>query len=321
MAGWIKIDREIPKHWIWKESDHFKWWIDILIMASFGTEKIKLDGRRFEIRRGQLITSIKELSLRWKINRSTAWRFLKKLEADGMLDLKTEDGAYLISICNYDRYQGEENEKTLQQYAQQPTQQYMQQSSQHLTSGEIDSYEGVRTDGATGAATCSATGDATIPYIRIEEYKNINNTTQSWRYLSSVQRSICGFDKDKMAEMKRDIFRKEVEAIVPQIGMPPDQVEAFIRYYTEHTPGNDRIRAENYDPFNVQDRMISWMERERPKGAAARQVQQPKSKLQQTIESRNEFQQWVNEQFGNTAAGFGGPAAPGYSDADYQSGE
>ena len=86
--------------------------------------------------------------------------------------------------------------------------------------------------------------------------------------------------------------------------MPSDQVDDFIRYYTEHTPGDDRIRAENYDPFNVRDRMISWMKRERPRGGAARQAMQPQqpSKLQQTIAERNKFQQVLHGFINNKSA-------------------
>lgn len=94
--------------------------------------------------------------------------------------------------------------------------------------------------------------------------------------------------------MKRDIFRQEVESYAADVGMNPSQVTAFVRHWTEHNPGSDKIRAEGYDPFNTKERMISWMERERPESGVKVARTQQTDRIQAIIDERNKFQQAIN---------------------------
>ena len=295
--GWIKLHRQFLE-WEWFDSDEMvRLFLAILLMANHEDKK----WHGITIRRGQILTSRDKLAEVTGLSAQQVRTCLSRFEKTGEITKKSTNKNTLITVSNYDRYQVREG-------CQQPT------TNQQSTSNQP-------TINQQSTTNKNDKNEENISISHSIEEQPAENFWGRWRCLSSVQRSVCGFDKDKMAEMKRDIFRQEVEAIALQIGMPAEQVDDFVRYYAEHTPGDDRIRAESYDIFNVKDRMIGWMKRERPKGGAARPTQRPKSKVEQTIESRNEFQQWVNEQFGNTEAGFGVPAAPGYSDADYQSGE
>ena len=58
MAGWIKIHRDIAKHWIFQDAEKFKWWIDLLLMASFEDNKTLVGDRLVEVKRGQQIISL-----------------------------------------------------------------------------------------------------------------------------------------------------------------------------------------------------------------------------------------------------------------------
>ena len=105
--GWIKIDRGILNHWIYQDMRTFQWWFDLIVNANWTDGECKDDGHTFILKRGQLCASVSFLANRWGLTDSTALRFLKRLEADGMIkrEVKFRKTA-VITICNYDKYQG-----------------------------------------------------------------------------------------------------------------------------------------------------------------------------------------------------------------------
>lgn len=115
--GWISISRGIREHWIWQDSDRLKWWLDLLLLASWKDEKVLLGGRLRVIKRGQAVISVRSLRNRWAkrdkdgrvierpgLNRVMG--FLQMLEEDGMIvrDLSEHQNT-ILTICNYERYQ------------------------------------------------------------------------------------------------------------------------------------------------------------------------------------------------------------------------
>src|SRR3990172_4368517 len=79
MNGWIKLHRQIIDHWIWKDEKKLKWWIDLLIMANHEEKKMPEGYKLFVCQRGQIITSLGNLSFRWKVGRETVRSFLSML--------------------------------------------------------------------------------------------------------------------------------------------------------------------------------------------------------------------------------------------------
>lgn len=106
--GWIKLSRDITDHWLW--SDEFsrgQAWIDLLLHASHSeNQKMIIKGEVISWRRGQQIRSIKTLEKSWGWSRSKVNRFLELLEKDGMIERKGGHLTTIISICNYDSFQG-----------------------------------------------------------------------------------------------------------------------------------------------------------------------------------------------------------------------
>lgn len=109
MSTWIKLDRNVVKHWIFKDEWKFKCWIDMLVLANYSENKIEIKGMLFTCKRGELLYSLDSLSTRWGGNKSKVRRFLKLLESDSMIVLKSEQVTTRITICNYESYQGERN--------------------------------------------------------------------------------------------------------------------------------------------------------------------------------------------------------------------
>jgi len=112
-GGWIKIVRDIRNHWIWQDPKRLQWWIDLIFMANFEDNKAMISGQLVEIQRGQLMWSQRSLAARWMTTPKTVRKFLRLLESEQMVVIKTiENGLRQnaprcprLTICNYDKYQ------------------------------------------------------------------------------------------------------------------------------------------------------------------------------------------------------------------------
>lgn len=105
MSGWILISRAIKGHWIWKDPERLKWWIDLIITANFEPSTEFVSGQNIFCGRGQLITTQSGLSRQWKADYHVIHRFLRKLEGDGMIRIEGNTHWTRITIVNYDEYQ------------------------------------------------------------------------------------------------------------------------------------------------------------------------------------------------------------------------
>lgn len=109
MSGWIKIDREITSHWIFKDEWKFRNWIDLLTLVNHSEQKVNIKGTVLTCKRGETLCSLDTLAKRWNCDKSKVRRFLKLLESDSMIELKSEHITTRLTICKYDTYQGERN--------------------------------------------------------------------------------------------------------------------------------------------------------------------------------------------------------------------
>lgn len=105
MSGWIKIHRDISKHWISQDMEKLGRWLDLLIFASYEDNKVLVGDRLIELKRGQMIASCDFLAKRWGCSKSTVSKFLELLESDNMVERCTERKITKLTICNYDSYQ------------------------------------------------------------------------------------------------------------------------------------------------------------------------------------------------------------------------
>jgi DNA replication protein DnaD len=72
-------------------------------------QKVNLKGTVLTCKRGQTLCSLDTLAKRWNCDKSKVRRFLKLLESDSMIELKSEHITTRLTICKYDTYQGERN--------------------------------------------------------------------------------------------------------------------------------------------------------------------------------------------------------------------
>lgn len=107
--GWIKIDRGIMENWIYPKKRAFteyEAWLHLLLLANYSDSKILDNGQLIEVKRGQVLTSQLQLSTEFGWSRNKVRRFSEMLENDGMLVQKTTRKYTILTICNYESYQG-----------------------------------------------------------------------------------------------------------------------------------------------------------------------------------------------------------------------
>jgi predicted transcriptional regulator len=105
VTGWIKIHRELGKHWLAQDMEKLGRWIDLLLLANYEDGKVLVGDSLVTLKRGQMLMSFSFLSKRWNCSKSTASKFIELLESDGMVERYTERKATILTICKYDSYQ------------------------------------------------------------------------------------------------------------------------------------------------------------------------------------------------------------------------
>lgn len=164
--GWISIHRKIQQSDIWLDKEPFdkrSAWIDLIMMANHEDRQVLFNGKFIEVKRGEKITSLKQLSERWRWSRSKVKRFLNLLESGSMIELKTKQRYTSYKVVNYNVYQNEDISKR----------------------NEVETnLKQSRDEGETKANTNN----------NINNYNNVNNN-------NSVVQSELNLDNPKLAEL------------------------------------------------------------------------------------------------------------------------
>lgn len=108
--GWIALHRKLQNCDIWLDEEPFdrrSAWIDLLLSANHDTHGMIFDGKRIEIKRGQMITSVRKLSAKWRWGKNKTLAYLRLLEELGMIEREADSRRTLLTIVNYGFYQGE----------------------------------------------------------------------------------------------------------------------------------------------------------------------------------------------------------------------
>ncbi len=116
MEGWIKLERKILTHWIFKDSEKLKAWMIILMSVNHTDKKVLIGNKLMLCNRGESLQSLdswaKLFGSKW--NKSKVRRFFKLLENDSMIVLKNETQTTRLTVCKYDDYQSNRNESETQ---------------------------------------------------------------------------------------------------------------------------------------------------------------------------------------------------------------
>jgi len=113
MQGYIKIFRQIENNPLYfsEKFTRAQAWIDLLLLANHKENKFLKRGCWVTIKRGQVGWSILALSERWKWSRHKVDDFLLYLQKEQQILIEKTHLTTIISVCNYETYQGVSGQK------------------------------------------------------------------------------------------------------------------------------------------------------------------------------------------------------------------
>ena len=106
-GGWIKLHRQLQDHELWTDERFSRGqaWIDLLMLANFEPNTIRIRGIAIPLERGQLAWSKDRLAERWGWHPRTVSKFLEWLEHQNMIEIRSSKLTTIITIRQYKRYQ------------------------------------------------------------------------------------------------------------------------------------------------------------------------------------------------------------------------
>ena len=114
MNGWISLHRKVFENPVIKPSrpySRFEAWCWLIIKANHTDSKFVLGNEIIKARVGEVITSQKKLASRFGWGSTKVRNFLKLLENDTMIAVKTTPKTTRITISNYLTYQDSQTKK------------------------------------------------------------------------------------------------------------------------------------------------------------------------------------------------------------------
>lgn len=117
MTGYIAIQRGMLEHPFFADEPFTEReaWIWLIEEAAWKSKRVRVDNRPVMLDRGQVAHSLRFMGVAWKWDKNKVWRFLRRLESEGMIKSEqfycAKNGTAAghqtgrITICNYDKYQ------------------------------------------------------------------------------------------------------------------------------------------------------------------------------------------------------------------------
>lgn len=106
--GYIKAWRSIWDDTFFTEDrfNHYSAWMYIISHAAYKRQTINNHNDVFEIERGQMFTSVRKMAAIFHWGRDTVSRYLQDTEKLGMTRVCATHNGTLITVLNYNKYQG-----------------------------------------------------------------------------------------------------------------------------------------------------------------------------------------------------------------------
>jgi uncharacterized phage protein (TIGR02220 family) len=159
VQGWIKLHREVRSNWLYQEKrtfSKFEAWVDLLLEVNHKDNKVLLGNEVIDLKRGQTITSIRQLCDRWGWSNTKVKQFFSLLQQDGMVTIKSDTKKTLITVEKYDFYQCFDDTKTTQNTHENDTEQTQKHTNKNDKNDNNDKNE----------------KKEDIPYVEIVSYLN-----------------------------------------------------------------------------------------------------------------------------------------------------
>lgn len=111
MNGWIKLHRKTFENPVCcKDSEHFFVWCWILVNAAYEEKRVLFDGKDTILKKGQLVTTLSEISNKLNINKSKVNRIIKNLKNEMQIETQSSAKNTLFTVLNWELYQDYETQ-------------------------------------------------------------------------------------------------------------------------------------------------------------------------------------------------------------------
>lgn len=107
-SGFVLLYRSVQDAPFKQQPERFCVWIHLLMEAGFESGEVTFNRNVLQRKRGQVVTSAKQLGLACGVTEDSARRSLEYFEREGMVSLFTKRGSRgysLVTLTNYDDYQ------------------------------------------------------------------------------------------------------------------------------------------------------------------------------------------------------------------------
>lgn len=110
-GGFFKVNRAMLDHPIFAgQPDRIAAWVWMLATAAFRDTRLDAGGKTVNIKRGQLLTSYRQMSKATGVSVQTLRTLLRRLQDENAINTETNTGRLLVTICNYEKYQASDDE-------------------------------------------------------------------------------------------------------------------------------------------------------------------------------------------------------------------
>lgn len=111
MNGWIKLNRALIDHPLVgiARPKHMCAWIWMIMEAQIKPRDVRVRGKIITLERGQFTHSIRHIAAQVGMSKTECERFLTDLKEAKMVETVSGTAQMVISICNYNEYQGDQD--------------------------------------------------------------------------------------------------------------------------------------------------------------------------------------------------------------------
>ncbi|HEX7032035.1 MAG TPA: hypothetical protein VF172_03450, partial [Nitrososphaera sp.] len=179
--GWIKLHRRIIDSRVFANEGLLKVWLYCLCRANHEENYVPIKTGRGEsevkVKPGQFISGRKSAARDLKMNSSTVYKRMKKLENMGNINIKSNNHYSVITICNWEGYQDKGSEKEQQEEQARS----MQVTGKEQASNTDKNDNNEKNDKNFNAGAREDSGDEDISVVeQIEQADNVKALCEIW---------------------------------------------------------------------------------------------------------------------------------------------
>lgn len=231
--GFIKLNRKIFQNRFWRTArvfSEFEAWVDLISRARFEepSEYRYIDAlkKTIEIKNGQDAASIRLLASRWGWGERKVRTFLKYLQSEKMIDVSSDAGVNIITLCNFAKYNSNDTPKD---------------------TGNMSIINELRSQ-LTQLKTQADTATT-----QLKEYKELIETKE-------IQPKGCIKKAATNVATRKQVF---YDSLVPFAGKyPKEMLRAFFDYWTELNISGSKMKFEMQKTWETSKRLATWAGKE-----------------------------------------------------------